>query len=83
MLPYLKKAKESQTSGLIVQQRTPDETSEPKDTTGIEACADELIRAVHSKDSKAVASALKDAFDILDSMPHEEGEHLNESDSEG
>jgi hypothetical protein len=41
------------------------------------SAADDLISAVHMKDSKAVADALKAAFEICDSMPHEEGQHLD------
>lgn len=44
----------------------------------IEACAKDLIHAVHSRDIPAVAEALRSAFEILESMPHEEGEHTNE-----
>jgi len=33
---------------------------------GLQAAADKLISAVHSKDAKAVVSALKDAFEMLD-----------------
>lgn len=31
-----------------------------------------------SNDVKGVAEAIKSAFEILDSQPHEEGEHTNE-----
>lgn len=50
---------------------------EPEDTESlaIESCAMELIMAVHLKDIKAVAEALKNAFNILESMPHEEADH--------
>lgn len=61
-------------AGVIVQQMRPsDEKPEADDqSAAIEACASELIRAVHAKDTKAVANAMADAFQILDSMPHEE-----------
>lgn len=76
MLPFLKKAKEGHTAGLLIKNRTPDEKPESEDkddnSAAIEACAHDLISAVHSKDVKAVADAISSAFTILESMPHEE-----------
>lgn len=78
LLPFLKN-KEKSISGLIIKTRNPDEPKqeEPQDESvlAIEACADDLIKAVHAKDVKAAAQAMKDAFDILESLPHEEVEH--------
>jgi len=48
---------------------------------GLEACAEDLIHAVHAEDPKAVAQALKDAFDILEMEPHEEYEEGESSES--
>lgn len=68
MIPFLSKKKYDGNAGLIIKTREPDESPEQNDSSaGIESCADELIRAVHARDSKAVANALKDAFDILES----------------
>lgn len=78
MLPFLKN-KNAQNFGLIVKTRAPDEKpaeESSEDIDSIEVCAQELVKAIHAKDSKAVAEALKDVFTILDSMPHEEGEHI-------
>lgn len=59
-----------------MKTRAPDASPEAEDTddssAAIEACASELVRAVHAKDPTAVAEALKDAFEILQSMPSEE-----------
>lgn len=81
LLPFMKPKPQT---GLIVSHRTPDEPTgkEDNDDAGLESCAQDLIKAVHSKDIKAVASALKAAFDICDSQPHEEGEHTNDFDSQ-
>lgn len=78
MLPFLKN-KNSGVAGLIVKSRVPDEKpesdeSEDKDAA-IHACAQDLISAIQVKDVKAVAEAIRSAFEILDSMPHFEGEH--------
>lgn len=76
ILPFLTK-KPAQT-GVIIKERTPDKKPDDQspDDSGIEACAEDLIHAVHAKDVKAVAEAIKAAFEILDAQPHEEGPHI-------
>lgn len=79
MLPFLKKKEASGSSGLLIKTRTPDEKPEVEEdqddsSAAIESCAAELIRAVHARDTKAVASAMQDAFEILESIPHEENQ---------
>ena len=74
MLPFLKP---KMVAGLIISKRksdgAPQEShSEGNENEGIEACAEALIRAMHAKDAKGVAAAFKDAFEILESEPHEE-----------
>jgi hypothetical protein len=77
MLPFLKKKHQT---GVITQTRQPDEDKEPKDSEdqGLMACAQDLIDAIQASDSKRVAAALRAAFEIVDSQPHEEGEHTDE-----
>jgi hypothetical protein len=76
MLPFLKPQK---VASVILAARKPDGSIEIKGEEGehepglIEA-AHELINAVHGKDSNAVASALKAAFEIMESEPHDENE---------
>jgi hypothetical protein len=76
LLPFL--SKKRQNAGVIVQERAPDEKPEEnqEDNSGIEACAKDLIDAVHAQNIKGAADAIKAAFEILDSQPHEEGEHI-------
>lgn len=38
----------------------------------------DLMKAIHSKDIKGMKEAFVAAAQIVDSMPHEEGEHLPE-----
>jgi hypothetical protein len=80
MLPFLQK--KSMGSGVITKVRAPDEkpmeNQDDDGMYGVEMAAKDLIDAVESKDAKRVASALKAAFEILDSMPHEEGFHEQE-----
>ncbi len=79
MLPFMKP---KHTGGLIVTQRKADggdiEKHDDSDTDGLGACAADLIRAVHAKDEAGVAAAMRAAFEILDSAPHDEGPHTNE-----
>jgi len=74
MLPFLK---QKQVAGLIVAKRKPDGTheeqhSEDQEDHGLEACATDLIRAIHAKDSTAAAAAMRAAFELMESEPHEE-----------
>lgn len=48
----------------------------------LHAVAGELVEATRCGDVKAVAEALRGAFLLLDSMPHVEGEHLDEQEEE-
>lgn len=74
MLPFLKQELEGSTA---VKEdpvkRKPDDDS---DYDGLQAAADDLIQAIANGDSKGVAAALRAAFDLCDSEPHQEGEHV-------
>lgn len=73
MLPFLKKQQEGSISAPVEHvRREPDEES---DYDMLESAAEDLISAVHSKDVKAVCSALRAAFQMCESEPHEEAEH--------
>lgn len=75
MLPFLAKKNQGAATqaGLLVKTRTPDEKPDQDDpSAAIDACSKALIDAVHARDAKGVSAAIKDAFDILESMPHEE-----------
>lgn len=71
MLPFLKHDKDAGTTTLPESvKRDHDE-----DYDMLESAAEDLMSAVHSKDIKGIASALRAAFEICDSQPHEEGPH--------
>lgn len=82
MLPMFDHKK---TVSLIMQKRKgetgftsePNEIQAPNSHEGLEAAAEDLIAAVESKDKRAVAAALKSAFEICDASPHDEGPHTN------
>ena len=84
MLPFLKP---KAVAGLIISHRKPDGSKEESHTEGneneaLEACAEDLIRAIHAKDAKSAAAAFKAAFEVCESYPHEEAEHSESEDSE-
>ena len=67
-LPFMKN---KSVAGLIISQRKPDGTTEPEESNeeqdqGLDACSEALIRAIHSKDAKAVSSALRDIQELID-----------------
>ena len=70
--------------GKLVPKKGGESPSAPPpeaDDDGLTTAADELIESVSRKDAQAVAAALRAAFDILESQPHEEGPH-DETDDE-
>jgi hypothetical protein len=70
---------------LIISHRKPDggvspfenkeEEQEGQEDHALEACAQDILRAIADKDFKHLALALRAAFDVLESEPHEEAEH--------
>ncbi len=75
-LPWLSPMKKS--SGISMEYRKPDKEPEHEDN-GMEACASDLIKAVHSHDTKGAVEAIKAMFAIMESEPHQEGPHTEES----
>lgn len=74
MLPFLKHSKEASISEAPSKiERKPDHEEEDH-YDFMEACAEDIIHAVHAKDPKALAEALHAAFELAESMPHEEYE---------
>lgn len=81
----MRKRNESGLSGITVKYRSPDDKTpqDPgKDDSAMEAAAADLLRAFEQKDVKHIALALHSAFQIYDSMPHEEGPHTNDEGQE-
>lgn len=71
MLPF---KKEGSIAGPVeIKERTPDE---PKEYNFLEDVMMDLINAIHSKDKSGAAEALRAAFELFDSEPHEEGPHV-------
>lgn len=73
MLPFLKKDRGN--AGIATEYRKPDQPEEAKDDDGLESCAADLMRSLNENNTKGIAAALRAAFEILDSQPHEEFDH--------
>lgn len=78
-LPFLMKPR---ASGGVITEVRPSDHKDDSDNSGLEMAAKDLCEALEVKDFKRISAALKAAFQILDAMPHDEGEHLNEQSEE-
>lgn len=81
-LPFMKYKEYGLSGGTPSRVRKPDEkpADEPSDSNpGMEAVASDLLRAFEQKDVKHIALALNSAFQIYESMSHED----SASDDEG
>ena len=74
MLPFLKLKQDAASSSPVESiERTPDESSE---YDSMESAAQDIMDAIKASDPKALAAALRAAFELMDSQPHTEGEHI-------
>lgn len=76
LLPFLKNKRKE--TGVIVQERVSDLPEESTEADGLEVAAKDIMSAISGNDHKALAAAIRAAFEILESQPHVEGEHTNE-----
>lgn len=62
-------------TGLIVETRKPDAEPEADDSSAaLEAAADDILSAISANDRKGLGSALRAAFQILESEPQEDND---------
>lgn len=54
----------------------------PDHDQALESIAGDLLSAIQSKSVQGIRDALRDAFLHLESQPHEEGEHIEESEEQ-
>lgn len=81
MLPFLKRAKEASASAPVEKiEREHDDTYEEDEYDMLDSAMSELIDAVKSGDVKAASQAFRSAFEMCESIPHNEGEHTEEND---
>lgn len=84
-LPFLKNKNISgsiMTTKVREPDQKPDENQDDGDA-GLMSAAQDLVNAIQAGDPKGCAQALRAAFQILDSEPHDEGEHLDDAQEEG
>jgi hypothetical protein len=78
-LPWFKA--KPQTGVIMATTRQPDEKKdESSENDGLKSCARDLMDAISAGDESKAAAAIRAAFEICDSEPHEEGEHTNDED---
>lgn len=77
MLPFLMPKKMS--SVIMMKAKKSgglDPQGEEGENHALQSIAEDLIKAVHAKDTMGVMEALEDAFEVLDAAPHVEGPHI-------
>ena len=60
---------------LLGKPKDGEEEVPESDDVGLSECAHQLIEAIHARNVSDVEEALRSAFQILESEPHEEAEH--------
>ena len=84
MLPFLQPKR---ITSIIVQRanksnlhdvKPEHEIEKDEEHLGLEACAEDLLKAIDERSIMGIKKALKNAFEILDSEPHVEGPHIEE-----
>lgn len=81
MLPFLKQ--KPSVAGISIQIRPPDNKEEKtEEKQELEMHCKAILDAVKAQSPSALADAMKNAFECLESYPHEEGEHTNEEQGE-
>ena len=74
MLPFHKLRQDASASSSVESIKRESDHEEEYDA--LESAAEDLCHAIEAKDYKAAAAALRAAFDLLESEPHHEGEHI-------
>lgn len=70
-------------AGLIIKKRSPDEAASVEDAAPtLESYADDLINAVHNRDTAAASAAIRAAFECLENEPQENEQETTEDESE-
>ena len=79
MIPFLKRKQDGSASMPVdTIHREHDEDSDGSDFDGLETAMEELHNALMAKNYKGAAQIFRDAQELIDSEPHEEGEHTND-----
>ena len=73
MLPFLKKNKEASVAMPVDHVKRESDHEVVYDS--LHSAAEDLMHAVHGRDVKNIAEALRAAFQICEAEPHAEGPH--------
>lgn len=80
MLPFLKLNKDAiadaSASSPVLNRKPDNKPSESDEYDSLESAAQDLMDALKSGNVKDAAAALRAAFELCDSEPHVEGEHI-------
>jgi hypothetical protein len=76
MLPFLKHTKEASVAETDGKIKRKSDSEDVQEYDSLESAVSELYEAMKKDDVKAGCIALRSAFQILDSEPHEEGPHV-------
>jgi hypothetical protein len=72
-LPFLRNRR---IQSILVGRKKEGEAMElPESEHPLASAADDLLKAIESKDVNSIANALQAAFQISEAMPHDEGEN--------
>lgn len=75
MLPFLLRKRPE--TGVMVQERQPDNDEKSNDFDELEECAKDLKAAIDSGNARAIADAFHAMFQVCEESPHAEAEHIN------
>lgn len=74
-LPFLSKKIREQGISTIIHRKPDENKEEPQDVDSVQYAAEDLLRAIEAKDPIGMAAAMRAAFEIMESEPHEEAGH--------
>jgi hypothetical protein len=78
VLPFLKRKQDAALGEPLDHLTRKADDASDEDLDGLEVAAHDALDAIKRSDAKALAEALKAAFELCDAEPHEEGEHIDE-----
>lgn len=78
MLPFLKPKPMGSVVVAMKDDKSKTSHEEGSHPPELMAAAEDLISAVGAKDAQAVADAMYAAFQVCESYPHAEGEHIED-----
>ena len=75
-LPFLKHKQDSASSSPVESIKRSHDEGKEDEFDSLEGAMSELHEALNAKNYKGAAQIFRSAFELLDSEPHSEGEHI-------